>query len=47
MMTVRMKGEGIYIFFFCGLRFSFPSLGCSCTLISVLIVKGTAPRNEC
>ena len=45
MMTAH-EGKGINILVLCGLRFSFHIWGCSCTLISVLIVKGTAPRNE-
>ena len=40
------KGEGIDIFFLCFLWFPFHCLGCSCTLVSVLIIKGTAPCDK-
>ena len=40
------EGKGIDVFFLCRLRFSFLYLRCSWALVSMLIVKGTAPRNK-
>ena len=40
------KGEGINIFFLCCLRFPLPLLVLFCALVSVLIIKGTAPCDE-
>ena len=37
------KGEGIDIFFLCFLWLHSHCLSCSCSLVSVLIIKGTAP----
>ena len=40
------KGEGIDIFFLCFLWLHSHCLSCSCTLVSMLIIKGTAPCDK-